>query len=253
MSTLCNLTTAISGNQCIGDTLPVINANFNNLDVAVCNLSTHPFTLQVIDSPTINLTLSQTANVAKLSADYIGGDISNLYSLVRKLTSDMQNIGNYPYLEYGWVTALNAAPQNIRNTVTTLSCTTKIVDTQGIGYDPVNSTITVDPGTYSYEAGAETGSLHNYDAKLLLYNGSTLIGNQDGTVAGSTFNSGTCSMKGVVTFNTQASLTLRMVGQDFADPAGYVFIKSGDQYGNQINNSTTTLDKRVWIKLWKVG
>ena len=38
MST-CNYTTTIDENLCIGDSLPILNSNFSNLDTAACNLS----------------------------------------------------------------------------------------------------------------------------------------------------------------------------------------------------------------------
>lgn len=61
----CNYTTEIDENECIGDSLTTINANFSALDVAVCDLVNTP---QIIinDSPTINLSLT-TGKV--LSAD----------------------------------------------------------------------------------------------------------------------------------------------------------------------------------------
>ncbi len=36
---VCNLTTAILGSECIGNSLVTINTNFDNLDTAVCDLS----------------------------------------------------------------------------------------------------------------------------------------------------------------------------------------------------------------------
>lgn len=52
----CNYTTQISEEECIGDSLDTINANFSALDVAVCNLVTTPIT--VSDSSTIDLSLT---------------------------------------------------------------------------------------------------------------------------------------------------------------------------------------------------
>ena len=42
---LCNFTSIIDENKCIGDTLPTINSNFNTLDTELCTLKTNVTTL----------------------------------------------------------------------------------------------------------------------------------------------------------------------------------------------------------------
>ncbi len=44
---VCNFTTAIDRDQCIGDSRSVINTNFSNLDTATCNLSSVVSNLQL--------------------------------------------------------------------------------------------------------------------------------------------------------------------------------------------------------------
>lgn len=62
----CNFTQPIDGTECIGDSLyNKINPNFENLDNAVCSLSTNLLATQ--NSPTVNLTFNSATRT--LSAD----------------------------------------------------------------------------------------------------------------------------------------------------------------------------------------
>ena len=44
----CNFTTQINENQCIGDSLVTLNANFSALDTATCSVSTSNDSLWVL-------------------------------------------------------------------------------------------------------------------------------------------------------------------------------------------------------------
>ena len=84
----CNLIEIIDGNLCIGDTLPMINTNFSNLDTAVCVLSTSTrTTFSYLSTAVYNLSSSviTTRNI---------GVSSNLISLVYSL-SVFDSTGTY--------------------------------------------------------------------------------------------------------------------------------------------------------------
>ncbi len=67
----CNLTTAIDGNQCIGDSLATINTNFDSLDTAVCNLSSN-YVSQIVAGSNIAISPVGGTGIVSVSASGFG-------------------------------------------------------------------------------------------------------------------------------------------------------------------------------------
>ena len=208
----------ISNEECIGNSLSSINGNFAALSAAVCDLSGGPSS-------------------------------SDLLTLINTLSTNMQNIGNYPYLEYAWVTAPNAAAQSVNaNTLTVLTLTTEVADTGNFGSISSNQ-ITLSAGTYQYDAEAFYSAYNGTENEgmLGLWNNSTSqfisrVGHSD---LGS---GGHYHLKGQFTISTQSILTLRMISNIA------LYVKPGIYY-NTIQSTGTNPDysQRTTIKLWKVG
>ena len=212
--------TYISNEECIGNSLSSINGNFAALSAAVCDLSGGPSSVELL-------------------------------TLINTLSTNMQNIGNYPYLEYAWVTAPNTAGQSIpANTITTLTIDTEVADTGNFGSVNGSNQITLAAGTYQYEAnthgsalgitgGAGTLALYNISDSLYVSRGSSQSGASD--------NCDNPILKGQFTITAQKTFDLRYYNANLT-----TYIK------NTTNNSTSTIttanaEQRTTIKLWKVG
>jgi hypothetical protein len=75
------------------------------------------------------------------------------------------------YIEFGWVTAPNAAVQSIpANTITTLTLNTEVADSGNLVSTPTNNQFTLPSGTYYFEA---ISTLFAYFG----FGGGTMIGN----------------------------------------------------------------------------
>ena len=77
MST-CNFTTIIDENLCIGDSLPILNSNFDSLDTTLCNLSSI--------SNALNLNLTNNSNL------FVSNIFNELNLLSTKTTTGPQEL-----------------------------------------------------------------------------------------------------------------------------------------------------------------
>jgi len=179
--------------------------------------------------------------------------INDLLSLINTLSSNMQNIGNHPYIEYGWVTAPNAAGQNIpANTITTLTLNTKVTDTGNLAGAPSSNQFTLPAGTYYYEAQTRLRNATSVQiaSTLSLYNITTSQFVSRSGVGATTGHAIVRSLSMRLNGNMQiaASTTfeLRLLTGSAAT------VDNGDG-SNVFTNSTAGADQRTTIKLWKVG
>ena len=217
--------TYISNEECIGNSLSSINGNFAALSSAVCDLSGGP-------SP------------------------SDLLTLINTLSTNMQNIGNYPYLEYAWVTAPNTAAQSISNdgTFKTLTLNTELDDNDNYGsLDAVTSRITLAGGTYRFQMSApyRTPNNTNITAISMIFNVTDNLPIRSNSSGVQNIGMENCLvLEGQFTITSQKVLELRVLNnsQNSLD----LLIKSGTQYANP-TNSSAGYDQRTTIKLWKVG
>ena len=183
-----------------------------------------------------------------------------LNTLLQTLSTNiMNNLGNYPYLEYAWVTAPNAAGQSISaNTITTLTLNTEVADLGNFGSVSGNQ-ITLAAGTYRYSTNttactnAQIIDDNLFGFIMSLYNetaGAYICRTSDSydrTNTGSSTNSVKVSveMEGQFVLGVTSLLTLRGISsfnaiiQSSVNPA--------------FSNSTANADQRTTIKLWKVG
>lgn len=80
----CGLTTQILGNWCIGDSLPVINENFQKIEATVCSLSSN--TIYPVNTNTVALSFENTTRT--LLANIVDSSVTNA-----KLKFDEGNYG----------------------------------------------------------------------------------------------------------------------------------------------------------------
>lgn len=223
----CPSIQTINGNECIGDSLPKINNNFSALSGSVCSLNTE--------------------------TEFLSGYASNLLTLINQLSTNMQNIGNYPYLEYAWVTAPNTNGQVISpNFIGTLTLDTEVADTGNFGSISSNQ-ITLAAGTYRFEAYVPYNMGGSADQNIIfgLFNSSD---NKYITRAGVSYTdgagteSGASNISGQFTINSSKVLYLTAIisGTD------NLVIRTAPRQ-TSFTNSTANADQRTTIKLWKVG
>jgi hypothetical protein len=176
-----------------------------------------------------------------------------LSDLLKYISNNMK-IGNYPYLEYGWVCAPNTAPQAIAsNTNTKLKINTEVADINSYGsIDAVNYQLRVVGGTYTFEittAVGYQGAVSPSDSVILsLYNASTssyitrsrFIYNYYGTIG---FNA---MLNGQFTVDTSTLLEI------YALTGRGSYIGTVDS-SNPFTGTNPLDDQRTTIKLWKVG
>ena len=158
--------------------------------------------------------------------------------------------GNFPYLEFGWVTAPNAAGQSIpANTVTTLTIDTEIVDLGGFGSIAANQ-VNLAAGTYFFKGSAPfvdvpSGSI--VSAILGLYNvtDSFYI-----TRLNYSFLSG----GGAVPSNIEGQFTIAgSKAFDLRVITNVACKHVSGAYNTLFSLATAGTDQRATLKLWKVG
>jgi len=158
--------------------------------------------------------------------------------------------GVKPYLEFGWVCPLSAAGQPIlANTVTTLSCNTKVTDTGGYGAINNSNQITLSAGTYYYKVNCRFGSTTGEVAagSLSLYNVST---NQYVTTKPLiTLPNGAYSdFDGQITTTALSTFDIRTGSR------GYTYSNTGWDYSYGPGTvGIANSDQRTTIKLWKLA
>lgn len=155
--------------------------------------------------------------------------------------------GAFPYLEYGWVTAPNAAGQSISaNTITTLTIDTEIADTGNNGSITSNQ-VTLAAGTYRYFASCPTKLFaSNPGGSLGFYNvtDSSYV-NRGQTPIATTATGTTCfTVDGQITISSSKTFDLRLWTVDATTV-------TNSNTASSI--STAGADQRTTIKLWKVA
>lgn len=215
-----------------------VDLTFDTSTRTLCAAANIPdASVNVFDSPTIDLDWNASTRTLSANANY-------LLTLINTLSTNMQNIGNYPYLEYAWVTAPNTAGQSIpANTITTLTINTEVADTGNFGSIDSNQ-ITLSAGTYRYEVDfSATSSVVNTFASAMLTSPSLgFISRRNAQTGGADIK---FQFNGQFTFNTASTL----VAQVLFNGTGNM-INSGASVSS---NTTANADQRNTIKLWKVG
>jgi hypothetical protein len=157
------------------------------------------------------------------------------------------------YIEFGWVTAPNAAGQSISaNTITTLTLNTEVADTGSLVSAPTSNTFTLPAGTYYFEAEMRARANSNAAASsvLALYNtsDSAYVQRSGYRVNGSLGNNTTVIthlLKGQFVYAAQKTFDLRFL-------AGAAFTVDNNDLSATFTNSTAGADQRTTIKLWKL-
>lgn len=154
------------------------------------------------------------------------------------------------YIEFGWVTAPNAAGQSISaNTITTLTLDTEVADTGNLVSAPSSNEFTLPAGTYYYEAQTRYGSTGGEIASnFSLYNvtGSTVVSSSGrGSLAGHNLRSISMVLNGNLQISAATTFDLRLL-------LGASATVDNGNGGNKFTNSTAGADQRTTIKLWKL-
>ena len=165
------------------------------------------------------------------------------------LNKAMTTIGNYPYLEYAWVTALSADPQiltpDILNTVT---LNTEVADTGNYGSISANQ-VTLSAGTYQYEINVNMMSFSLGGSVVGLYN---VTDGQYITRSGSLSNTyGQCiKANGQMKISSTKTIRLDVIA---INQGGAIWIHNTVSNSVRYTNGIAGFDQRAAIKLWKVG
>jgi hypothetical protein len=172
--------------------------------------------------------------------------------LIMNLSSIITGVPEY--IEYGWVTAPNAAGQSIAaNTITTLTINTAVSATAIAGtYSSIaNNQITLSAGTYYFEASVSTriGASANGSGLLSLYNTSDSSYITRGRIwdnyAGCPYSAfGT--IKGQFAITSQKIFDLRILTTLACT------VDNGASEAALSTLSTAGADQRTTIKLWKL-
>lgn len=239
---------------------PTIGLNWNsNTKTLQASATSAVTSFNTVNSPTINLNWNSSTRTLSADASY-------LLTLINQLSSNMQTIGNYPYLEYAWVTALNAAGQSLTaNLSSNLNLTQEIYDTGNFG-SLNNNQITLAAGTYEFDTDIHVNMREASVVQCALYDVtnnrylSRAIGISPSTSMAFTSNwfSGDKdnwtvkpNLKGRFVLTSSATISIialpsvnALVGYPASNGgSGFVFEFTSSQ---QVNQRTT-------IKLWKVG
>jgi len=241
----------VDAGRLVSDLLNVTNTPSVNLsfDTSTRTLSADVSTavkeasaFNVVDSSTINLDWNTSTRTLSANANY-------LLTLINTLSTNMQNIGNYPYLEYAWVTAPNAAGQTISSGIwNTLNLNTEVADTGNFGTLASNQ-ITLAAGTYRFAAYTNLVLYYAAQTVFALYNVSdnkyiSTISDQALSNYGGVF-------EGQFVLNSSKILDFRL---GYSEAGGRsATIKEDNSYGHGHSISTSNSSFRTAIKLWKVG
>jgi len=231
----------IDENQCIGDSLSIINSAFSALDARTLTSGSGTVTNVTGTTPIIITGTPTTTPNVTLDAAFI--------ARLTTLENNMNNIGNYPYLEYAWVCAPSDPSQTISaNLSATLTLTTEIADTGNYGSINANQ-ISLSAGTYQYEAKTTWSSYGNNPQGVFgLYNatdGKFISRSGNYVPAG---NGGWNELNGQFTTSVDSKVYL-ILHQNVA----VHIINSTYSNATQSSVNNTQLDQRTTIKLWKVG
>jgi len=160
--------------------------------------------------------------------------------------------GANPYLEFGWVTAPNAAGQSVTaNTITTLTIDTEIADTGSFGSIASNQ-ITLAAGTYYYDAltasrqsaglsGNVTLGLYNITAAKYVSVAPTAITHAATPYQQVSYLRGQFTVAASSVFDLRMLATLAMTVDNGASAAAFSTL------------ATAGADQRTTLKLWKLA
>jgi len=164
------------------------------------------------------------------------------------------------YIEFGWVSAPNAAGQSVSvDVITTLTLNTEVADTGNLVSAPTANVFTLPAGTYYYEAHTRFRSSSSDETSHIfaLYNTSdssyvSRSGISSATGLGGSQSNGpavgslSAVLSGQFVISASKSFDLRLL----VDGAG-VTVDNGTR-GSTQSNSTAGADQRTTIKLWKL-
>lgn len=173
--------------------------------------------------------------------------------LIMNLSSIITGVPEY--IEFGWVTAPNAAGQSITSgTITTLTLTTEVADTGNLVSAPSSNQFTLPAGTYYYEANTRYQSGATLVASTFsLYNetdGVYVTRSGQATGGGHNNSRAVCPhINGQMTIAASKAFSLRLLLTQSG--GGAVTVSNGDG-GTEHGNSTANADQRTTIKLWKL-
>jgi hypothetical protein len=232
--------------------------------------------INTINTETVTLTYNPTNGDLSANAEY-------LLSLINTLSYNMQNIGNYPYLEYAWSTTPETNTQVFISTdnqnndfITVANLTALLKDTDGIAYigtntdlngNPTNNTIRLLQGKYHIKGQVNVSVSPSNNVIVSLKNNTK---NKIETSGISSFVGGTDAQTAVtkIEFETSIKVTvgsgeifqIEVLPSDGGQPPpsgnlhGIVSNKYVSPLGNyRFKNSTPNFDNRVMLKIWKVG
>ena len=251
--TVSTIANAVSGVASLG----TVKSVTGTAPISVANGTTTP-AISIADATTTSVGVAELATLSEVQGGIGTNTIvtpANLNTLLNTLSTNiMQTIGNYPYLEYAWVTEPNAAGQSITgdsvgSTPTVLTITDKTIDTRNLVTQPVASNqFRVPAGTYQFqlELLMGYGTFYSGDYILYLYNNTASTYIAKGKRANIAASS-EVPLIGQFKLGADSDLDARIlvadsctVGRNFADGAIHVATLAGG-------------DQRTTIKLWKVG
>lgn len=163
------------------------------------------------------------------------------------------------YIEFGWVTAPNAAGQSISaDTITTLTLDTEVADTGSLVSAPSSNQFTLPAGTYYFEAStsARIGAVSS-GATMSLYNTSDSAYVTRGRLRDTDSRTNAANnvhwidrisgaINGQFVIAAQKTFDLRFLCTASAT------IDNGTFTNALSSNSTAGADQRTTIKLWKL-
>ena len=216
-------------------------------------LTTTPTNGQLLIGNSTGYTLNTVTGVSGVSITNGPGTIQisgdQLLTLIRQLSTNMQNIGNYPYLEYAWVTAPNAGGQTISSGIwNTLNLNTEVADTGNFGSLASNQ-ITLSAGTYRFAAYTNLVLYYAAQTVFALYNVSD--DKYISTISDHALSNYGGVFEGQFVLNSSKILDFRLGYHEWQGRSAA--IKEDNVYGHGHSISTSNSSFRTAIKLWKVG
>jgi hypothetical protein len=263
------------------DVIPAARPNVGTIRIPgaafINNITNAPNGAPLVNAQTYNVNSGYNTTIKSLCS--IGGielqtttnnvtvDGSYLLSLINTLSSNMQQIGNPPYVEYAFVTNPAAATITLTNNAkNVVPLNNKLIDTGNIA--TINSNqITLPAGTYNTEIFAQIQSTApNSNSPLAVivgvYNTTTSsYVAVSPAVTNSTFSLLEAYNETFVLSNISvlelhvivgASTSNQGSGTGLADPFVSIGLATWPVTITGVSNQST-LDKRAYIKLWKVG
>lgn len=154
------------------------------------------------------------------------------------------------YIEFGWVTAPNAAGQSITaNTITTLTLDTEVSDTGNLVSAPSSNQFTLPAGTYYFDVSAPLGSTSSGATGLVgLYNATA-----SAWVSRERFSVSNYALQATLTHVTGQFV---ITGNTMFDVRAVISVAGRNGNGalamTDMTLATAGTDQRTTIKLWRL-